>query len=95
MTDFRCGLALVALSLFASAQSSRGQVTSSAAQPGRNRLDLQALDRIASIELPPINLDEVMKEDLERQEQGLPPRFAVPRERRSSDINAPARGLRR
>lgn len=82
MTKFRCALALVALSLSVSAQASRGLAPGVAAPPGWNRLDLQVLERIATIELPPINLDAVMKEDLERQTQGLPPRFALPHERR-------------
>ncbi len=82
MTKIRRDIVLFAVCAFAAAQSNHGQAPHVAAQPGRSRLDLQVLERMATVELPPINLDAVMKEDLERQEQGLPPRFAVPQERR-------------
>src|SRR5437867_77680 len=75
MPMLRCGFALLALAFLARAPSSQGRAA-------RGGLDHQALERIATVELPPINLDSVMKEDLEREMQGLPPRFALPRERR-------------
>src|SRR5262245_12910175 len=42
---------------------------------------LQTLEHVATLDLPRINLDEVFKQDAERREQDLPPRFAVAQER--------------
>ena len=45
-------------------------------------------ERVATIELAPIDLSSVIKEDAERDLQGLPPRFALPNERRLTPSDA-------
>ena len=46
----------------------------------RGGLPLVDLRELATHELPPIVLESVYKEDVDRQEAGLPPRFALPRD---------------
>src|SRR5687768_8486693 len=43
---------------------------------------LEPLERIGRIELPPYDLETLMSEDVAREARGLPPRYAVPHERR-------------
>ncbi len=45
------------------------------------RTALRSLDEVATVELAPFDLGALIKEDAERREQGLPPRFALPIER--------------
>jgi hypothetical protein len=60
-----------------------------AVAPGRPaRSELLPLDQVATIELPPYDLVALLKEDAERDVQGLPPRFALPIERRLTPRDA-------
>src|SRR5688572_21815203 len=52
------------------------------------RANLQPLEDIALVELAPLDLEGVFKEDLERELQALPPRFAVPYEHRLTPATA-------
>ncbi len=45
------------------------------------RQELRPLDEVATIDLAPFDLAALLKEDVERRELGLPPRFALPIER--------------
>jgi len=52
-----------------------------AAQTGRvGRAQLLPLEQVARVELAPLELEAVLKEDLAREAEALPPRFAVPHE---------------
>lgn len=47
--------------------------------PGKSiRPQLRPLDQVATIEVAPFELGALLKEDEQRREQGLPPRFALP-----------------
>lgn len=54
------------------------------ATPASGGSQLRPLDQVATIELAPFDLDALLKEDVERREQGLPPRFALPNEHRTT-----------
>ena len=64
---------LVSLGSLTSAQG-QGQRTAR----GSVRRDLVAVEALPAVELPRINLGAVLKEDAERELEGLPPRFAIP-----------------
>jgi hypothetical protein len=81
-------LLLLATSAGAQGRAAARPAPASSGSPAELRADLRALDQIATVELPMLELDAVMKEDLERAEQGLPPRFAVPNERHLTPANA-------
>jgi hypothetical protein len=85
MASSRLGLSLVVLGF--GAGSAFAQLGSA---PGSRqaRADLLPPDRVAVIELPPLDLDAVLKEDRERAQQQLPPRFAVPQERKLTPADA-------
>jgi len=44
----------------------------------RHVAEVRAVDDIATIELPPIDLEAIAAEDVLREQEGLPPRFAIP-----------------
>jgi hypothetical protein len=54
----------------------------------QKRLDLTPLELVASLELPPLDLEALRKEDAQREREGLPARFALPFERRISPAEA-------
>jgi len=76
-----CGLTLLTL-LLLPLPVTASQSVRNAAPALRAPIDLQSRDRIARLDLPLIDLDSIMKEDLEREGRALPPRFAIPQERR-------------
>src|SRR5262245_243169 len=74
---------LLASTLLAALASSGASAQSDRVAPGQGgRFELQALEHVATIDLPELNFDELMKEDVELRALGQAPRFAVPRERR-------------
>jgi hypothetical protein len=55
---------------------------------GVQRARLMPLEDVARIELAALDLAAIYKEDIEREAQALPPRFAVPHERRLTPATA-------
>lgn len=53
-----------------------------------SRTELRSLDEVATLELAPYDLGALLKEDDQRRDQGLPPRFALPIERHVSPKDA-------
>jgi hypothetical protein len=84
----RLPLVLASLTLITAAASAAAVPQGVPAGALQKRVDLQGLDRIATVELPALNLGAALKEDAERRAQGLPPRFAIPTEWRLSTQDA-------
>ncbi|HEX6885812.1 MAG TPA: trypsin-like peptidase domain-containing protein, partial [Planctomycetota bacterium] len=59
-----------------------------AAQGRAGRAQLLPLEQVALVELAPLELEAVLKEDLAREAEALPPRFAVPHEARLAPHSA-------
>jgi len=75
--------ASLALVLCASMGAAQGGAASGQTPPSRaEAVALLPLERVATIDMPPLSVEALLEEDLERQAQGLPPRFALPQMRR-------------
>jgi hypothetical protein len=73
---------VLALLVLASASGAPLAAQSPVPGPGSKRSPLGpgSLDEVATLDLPGPNLEAISKEDAQRRDQGLPPRFAVPTE---------------